>query len=71
MTICPKDGKQCYDDVCSGTGYCASSRGNMGTIEICRQFEEFCECYDEEWEDDYCPKCEGLGEGPCVCEMSP
>lgn len=75
MCICPKDGKICPDDVCRESGFCVLTRGNAPTIEVCRdcnQLEEFCECYDgDEFDDDYCPMCHGIGEGPCVCGQSP
>lgn len=70
MTICPKDGKQCWDDVCRGTGLCARSGGRWEAIEICSgcgELEDLCSCYYDEYDDDYCPACYGIGEGPCVC----
>ena len=62
-TICPKDGKECVDDLCRGTGVCAITGGEMwDRCSRCHAVysEEFgvdCDCepcdeYDEDGPDD-------------------
>jgi len=63
-----------YSQNCGGTGYLVCECGgescvchHHGQVE-CPGCED-CDDTDYDWYDDgYCPHCDGIGEGPCVCD---
>lgn len=80
-SICPKDMRECPDDVCRGTGTCAQSGAElMERCAVCghvysRDYDIECACEsDDEPEDvDTCSVCGGdglvhdCGEDTCCC----